>query len=207
MNTDSNLALLQSAAREDANAVNELLQRHTEWLWGYVRKHMGSGVRRFETSADLVQDTLRKLLEQGPHFLPRDDGEFRRLVAKIVLNRIIDLHRWGRHPGRAVNQAEEEHTVTQIGPLERSDQSPSRVLERNEEEARARLALELCDPDDAYILKLRFWDELSFEEIASRLEIQANAARMRANRARLKLGAMIRRLESGELDDIASDLD
>lgn len=206
MSDESNLTLLESAASQDPAAIEELLRRHTEWLWGYVRKKMGAGVRRFETSADIVQDALRKLLEQGPHFLPRDDGEFRRLVAKIVLNRIIDLHRWGRQPGRAVHQADDDHTVTRIGPLERTDQSPSRVLERNEEEARARLALELCEPDDAHILKLRFWEELSFEEIATQLGIQANAARMRANRARLKLGTMIRRLESGEIDEIATDL-
>ena len=92
--SDSSVQLLARAHDGDAEAVDALIARHRDWLWSYVRRHMNDGLRHFEASEDVVQDVLRKLIQRGPRFIPRNDDEFRRLVATIVINRLRDRHDW-----------------------------------------------------------------------------------------------------------------
>lgn len=203
------VVLLDSARRGDAQALEQLVERHREWLWAYVRRHMGEHLRRFEASEDVVQEALRRLLQQGPAFVPRDDDEFRRVVAVIVLNRLRDQHRWARVRGRELGGAslDADGAATRIGIAARTQDRPSQVVARNEEEALVRLALELLDPDDTAVLRLRSMEGLAFAAVGERLGIEPDAARMRFNRAMGRLGAMMARIEEGRLEELGGELD
>jgi RNA polymerase sigma-70 factor (ECF subfamily) len=61
--------------------------------------------------------------------------------------------------------------------------SPSGRAAGNEEQLRARLALESLDASDREILHLRYLEDLSFAEIASRLGLGLSAVKMRHVRA------------------------
>ncbi len=114
-----------------------------------------------------MQDVLRALIERGPAFIPRDDSQFRRLVATIVLNRLRDRNDYVRaaRPDRGREQSAAGQ-VSRVSAAAPSVDSPSRAAIRNEEASHLELALELLNSDDAYIIRRRCWDEADFEVIA-----------------------------------------
>jgi RNA polymerase sigma-70 factor (ECF subfamily) len=199
--------LLARAHEGEESALDELVARQRDWLWRYVRRHMNPGLRAFETSEDVLQDVLYNLFRRGPVFVPRNEGEFRRLVATIVLNRLADRHAWARAERRDKGrEAALQRSDGQVHePATSSVQGVSRVAMQREEHSQVQLALELLDPDDARIIRLRKYDELEYAAIAEAEGIAADAARMRYNRALRKLGAMIRRVEEGSFEGLAPD--
>jgi DNA-directed RNA polymerase specialized sigma24 family protein len=62
--------------------------------------------------------------------------------------------------------------------------------------------MELLEPEDRKILALRHWDNQSFPEIGERLGIPSNTARMRNNRAIVRLTEKILVLKTGKLDQV-----
>lgn len=198
------LPLLERVREGDGSALEQLVERHQAWLLGFVRARMGARLRELEASGDVVQEVFRRLLRAGPRLRPRDEDEFRRLVGTIVLNRLRDLHR-----RLHVRERGQDGSSTQpsIEALARSAESPTRLAARNEEAELVRLALELSDPDDAHVLRLRNWEGLSFEELGRELGIEPDAARMRFTRALRRLGAMMRRIEEGRLHELGAQPD
>jgi DNA-directed RNA polymerase specialized sigma24 family protein len=77
--------------------------------------------------------------------------------------------------------------------------TPSKSAERLEGEAWVRLGMELLDPMDRDVIVLRRWNELSFPEIGEHLGLSPNTARMKYNRAVLKLGDEVMALRRGDL--------
>ena len=199
--------LLRSAYGGDRKALNDLLALHRGWLWSYVRRHMGAGLRAFETSEDVVQDVLRNLILRGPHIIPRHEDDFRRFVATIVVNRLIDRHEWihadRRSRGQECGQDEVDGALR--GAADRSQETPSRVAIRKEESDQVELALQLIDPDEAHLIRLREWEGLSFDEIGTRVGATSDTARKGFGRAVRSLGRMLRKLDSGDLSDLAPD--
>lgn len=191
--------LLRRGQSGDLRALEQLIEQHRGWLWSYVRRRMGSDHRRWLASEDVVQDTFKKLLERGPRFVPRDENEFRRFVATIVVHRLHDLRR--RNP---LPEAPARSTV--IGRLADPGERPDQRLDRHEERALVHLALELVDPEDAVVVQLRTFEAKSHREIGDALGTSAEAARARCNRALRRLGLMMRRIEAGALDTALLDL-
>jgi RNA polymerase sigma factor (sigma-70 family) len=186
-----------------------LLERHRPWLWKYVSRHMSAGQRAFETSEDVVQDVLRRLLEQGPAFIPQDEDQFRRLVATVVLNHLRNRHDWihaaKRSPGQG--KAQDSDAISRIGVAAHSKHSPSRIAARREEEGFLHLALTLIDPEDAQVIRLKEWQGSSYAAIGQELGVAEGTARMRFRRAVQRMGAMAKRLMEGNLKDLAPDLE
>lgn len=83
--------------------------------------------------------------------------------------------------------------------------TPSKRMEQQELEAWLRLGVELLNENDREVIVLRQWEDLPFEEIGKRLEITANAARMRNERAVGRLAKLLGRLRRGNLADILQD--
>lgn len=204
---DSTIAQLERYHSGHADALDAILAQHRDWLWSYVRRNMGNHLRALETSEDVVQDVLRTLIERGPAFVPQDDSQFRRLVATIVLNRLRDRNDYIRAARRDRNRelSGEAGQISRIGAAAPSVDSPSQAAIRNEEASFLELALELLPSDDAHIIRRRRWDGAEFEEIAAEVEMTPTAVQRRHLRAVTKLGAMIRKLEVGDLSELAPD--
>ncbi|MBL8755170.1 MAG: hypothetical protein JNK15_17835, partial [Planctomycetes bacterium] len=65
-----------------------------------------------------------------------------------------------------------------------------------------RLALELLEPEDREIVRLRDYDQLSFGAIAAQLGLTEDAARMRHKRAMPKLARTLESLRTGRVGDL-----
>jgi RNA polymerase sigma-70 factor, ECF subfamily len=135
---------------------------------------------RHEDAADVVQDSLRKLVHSGQYDAQR--GPKRAWFLKVVRNGALDVLR-KRKP-------EDEGAIAQ---LEDTDLSPAEATEQNELKSLIRQQLEGMDVVQREIVLLRDFHDLSYAEIAEVMEIRAGTVMSRLHRARKELRQRMRR--------------
>ena len=133
-----------------------------------------------EDAADVVQDSLRKLVHSGQYDAQR--GPKRAWFLKVVRNGALDVLR--------KRKAEDEGAVAQ---LEDTDLSPAEATEQNELKSLIRQQLEGMDVAQREIVLLRDFHDLSYAEIAEVMEIRAGTVMSRLHRARKELRQRMRR--------------
>lgn len=208
METPSSTLLSRWYEQGDEDAMARLVERHRPWLWRYARSKMSTRVRAFCTSEDVVQEALVQLLRVGPTVPVGTEEHFRGLIARMVLNRILDTASYATAQRR--DHARRERIATELvsrtGPSERTSMSPLRRAAASEESNRVRLALELLDPEDHEVIRLHRYEGLAFAEVATRLDTSPRAANKRYERAVTRLGSVLRRIESGDLSEYAEQV-
>jgi RNA polymerase sigma factor (sigma-70 family) len=96
-------------------------------------------------------------------------------------------------------------TVLSLDASRRRAKTPSKSAERHEREAWIRMGMEFLESEEREVILLRKWENLSFPEIGKRMKISKDAARMRHNRAVLKLAEKVGALRRGELPLVEED--
>lgn len=184
----------------DPQGLEALIERHLPWIHAHVRKRLGMKLRKKTESSDVVQDAMVQFLKYGPRIAVNSDASFRALLIRIVENALRDRNDWFRAKRRAasVERPIASDTVLYIDPPKEQVKTPSVGVQKNEREAWIRLGLELLSPDDRRIIILRQWESLPFKEIAIQLDITAEAARMRHNRAVGRLSEQIGSMRRGD---------
>ena len=178
--------------------LNHLLERDLTWIHDRVQKRLGPALRGKTDSVDIVQDAMVEVLRYAPRFVVDSQARFRALMSKIVENVLRDKNDFYRARRRAMSRE-----GSQLGPVTLDGlgaapaTNPDAAAERNEEQSRMRLALELLSPEDREVIILKVWEGLDFPAIGDRLGLKANTARMRFNRAMPKLAEKIERLSNG----------
>jgi len=194
--------LLQNWHQGDPAALDELLRRHLPWIRRRVSERLGPVLRSKAETQDFVQEALLQVLRYGPRFLLGSDAGFRKLVARIIENMLRDQHDWYSAHRRAVSRERPLPASSVLcldGPVQRVT-PPRELAQRHEWQAQVRLALELLSPDERRVLLWREWEHRSFGEIGAALGLTEDAARMRCNRALLRLSAMVEQLRRQDLD-------
>jgi RNA polymerase sigma-70 factor (ECF subfamily) len=121
-------------------------------------------VGRAEDAQDATQTTFIKAFRSLPRF--RGESGVRTWLYRIAINEAMSLVRSRRNTSDLADEP---------GPA-----PEPRMVERLAVEA----ALTQVSADHRAVLVLRFWEGLSYEEIASVLQISLSAAKMRLHRAR-----------------------
>ena len=135
---------------------------------------------RHEDAADVVQDSLRKLVHSGQYNAHR--GPKRAWFLKVVRNGALDALR-KRKP-------EDEEAVDQ---LKDDDLSPAEAVEQNELKHIIRQQLARMVVAQREIILLRDFHNLTYAEIAEVMEIRAGTVMSRLHRARQELRQRMRR--------------
>ena len=198
---DKTLELLQRWNEGDRQALDLLVEKNLSFLAARVRRRLGSFLRRKEETMDIVQDAMVEFLRYGPRSLLSNQAQFRALLGKVVENVLRDKYDWFTAKRRDLHKERPLPGDTLLGldPGVRSPTTPSEAAQRNEEEARIRLALELLPPPDRKVLVLRIFEEKGFREIGESLGIGEDGARMRFRRALPKLSRKVESLKKGDL--------
>lgn len=191
----------------DALALDALVARDLGWIRARVRARLGPLLRAKEETDDVVQDALLELLRYGPRFLLKSRSHFRALLARIVENVLRDQTDRFQAYKRA---ARREVSLENCGSLSldvpmATDTTPSEAAEKAEWRALLRIGLELLDSKEREVVLLRQWDGLHFNEVAARLSISEDAARMRFQRALARLSGIIERLRAGRIHELLGD--
>jgi RNA polymerase sigma-70 factor, ECF subfamily len=174
-------ALLRAARDGSPEALDRLYASVAGRLLTLVRLRMGPSLRAHLESRDILQATLLKSFQHIDEFEGEGSASLMAWLARIAENEIrdrADYHARGRRDGaRDVPLDGEGLTIRAPG------RSPLSVAVLHEDAERLERALERLEPSHREVILLRKFEELSFREIASRMDRSEDACRMLLARA------------------------
>jgi RNA polymerase sigma factor (sigma-70 family) len=171
-------ALLLREASNDPAAFTELYRRHVEAVHGWLR-------RRIEWAAgDLTAETFARAWLNRGRFRNERDGSALPWLLGIAANLLADAARHDRIETRARER---------LGlPVDLAhDDGYTQVEQRLSPRVALAKHLASLAPGERDALELRIVKELSYEEVAERLEIRPAAARLRVSRALRRLALSV----------------
>lgn len=171
--------LLSLAKQGRPEAIAQLLERYLPRLQRWASGRLPMHSRSLLDTADLVQDTLLRVLEGLDRIEVRGPGGFQAYVRQAVLNRIRDEVRWsGRRPG----PDGVPETLHDRSPSPFENAVGAEVLERYER------GLAGLDEEDRELLHLRIELDFDYEEIVAMTgRPSRDAVRMAVQRALSRL--------------------
>lgn len=155
-----------------------------ELYWGSIQTYLLRLVGEAEAAADLTQETFYRAFK-SIHRLPGEqDLRFKPWLYKIATNRAITYSQ-ARKRRRWLSldflkSQGEETAMTPAWLLDTSDQTLASEVSQEVVTTLARLP-----KDQVAVLLMRFYHDLSIEEIGQVLNLKDNAVRARLRRARL----------------------
>lgn len=159
-------SLIEEARDGRTDAFREIFNQFSDKLYGYAISRTASK----DDALDVVQDTFVDLWGGLQRFQYRSDEEFGGFVFKILKRKISRQHRARR------------------GDISLEDIDASISYEIEVEDYRFVTGnVDTLSPKYREVVRLRYWAQMSFGEIASVLNIKEGAAKVRHHRAIEKL--------------------
>jgi len=176
----SDLELLEAWRAGDRAAAGELFDRHAESVYRFFANKVDRDVE------DLVQITLmacvkgRDRVVNGTHFRAYLFGAARNVLRTYLYKR-----------GRMREDAD-----LGISSIRDLGVGPSTLFAAHQEQRLLLKALRAIPVESQLLLELRYWEELSTEELALVFAVPAGTIKSRLSRARKRLERTLRELES-----------
>ena len=198
---DLSKELVESAQRGDRDALNERFAFSWPQVLQAVRRKMGSRLRRFQDSYDVVQGTLEEAFRQFKNFQWQGEGSFKYWLYTLARNRLRkDAHFYSakKRGGGKLPGFLKTGRAGDGGFRPADTMTGSRLAQMNERKIRVRLAMDRLDREKREILELREYLGLSHMEIGQALRLEPDAARMRVVRAKEALVKAIMEVKQEE---------
>ena len=179
--------LIDQAVQGDRAAFTQLVERHKDRLFASMLQVTGSP----DEAEDAVQDAFIRAFLKLDTF--QRNSQFFTWLYRIAFNSILSRRRRKR-PNVSLDQFRE------VSGMEFSSDGPDvdEGMVRDERVDLVRRAIESLSEAHRTVLVLREMDELSYEEIASILEISIGTVRSRLNRGRAQLKLAIETIMTAE---------
>ena len=180
----SDRVLLNNYISGDRSAISELIERHSV----RVRNYIGMMVRNDDVADDIFQETFIKAVKVIDTGRYTDSGKFLSWVLRIAHNRVLDHFRREK-ASRQINEAEAGYDV--IGTMRFSEPTAEDDIVHGEIEETIRELIALLPNEQQEVVRLRYYDKLSFAEIAEQTDVSINTALGRMRYALINLRRMI----------------
>lgn len=172
-------ALVQECAAGSETACTRLVTDHQRMVHQLALHLLGDP----QEALDLSQEVFLKVFRTLPQF--RGQSTLRTWIYRIVVNQASNRQRWWRRRRRSQQVAIEEHTALHGELPDASEFSmPDRVLQERETAGRVWRALDQLPFEQRAVIVLREIDGLSYEEIATSLNVAVGTVKSRLARAR-----------------------
>lgn len=164
-----------------------LINRYRDKIFGFIY----SKVRNQELTEDLFQDTLFKIVRTLKKGRYNEEGKFLSWTIRIAHNIIIDYYR-KQNKMRKVYDTEDFSLfdILHDASLDAQDQ-----MIRKQMIKRIRILIEMLPGEQKEVLKLRMYEELSFQEISEKTGVSINTALGRMRYALINLRKIIEEKE------------
>lgn len=175
--------LVKFYAEGDNNAFDVLLERHEEKIFSYIFFI----VRNQDVANDIFQETFMKAvvtIQQGRYV---ENGKFQAWITRIAHNLIIDYFRQTRNENCVSNEDVDYDLFNDIKLAEATVESRM-VREQVLEDVK--LLVEHLPQNQKEVVFMRYYQELSFKEIAEITGVSINTALGRMRYALLNLRKM-----------------
>lgn len=187
------LALLERAKGGDVEARELLFAACYPRVLETVRKRLGTGLRRFHESGDVLQEALLHAARDLERVEAQSEDDLFGWLARVVENRLRDLARFHGAVKREAGRERREASIADqeegdfLAAREESAETPSVLAVQGEDRERLHRALRTLEPGRQRVIELRNRD-LAWAEVARELELpSAGAARMLHARALVDL--------------------
>jgi len=158
-------SVIERARSHDADALAEIYRRYVRRVFGLCR-YMLESRESAEDATSEVFLRLRRSIESYDGSIP-----FPRWLLRVAGNECIDALRRQRRGRRVIVEVEDRGTAVEAPSAE---SSPLSVVMRKEERLDVRDAIARLPENYRLPLVLRYYSELSYEEIAQQLDLQRN---------------------------------
>lgn len=181
-------SLIQRAQKGDPEAFATLVDEHQRYVYNLALRV----VRDENEALDLTQETFVRAWTALPNF--RGQSQFRTWLYRITTNLC-----YNRLPGlrRSLNDLGDD-VLPEVVESEDTASNPLRVLESNEIRIQLHQAIDQLDANYKILIVMRYHDELSYEEIASLLNLPLGTVKTGLFRAREKLRLALQGFTSEE---------
>jgi RNA polymerase sigma-70 factor, ECF subfamily len=185
---DQEQSLIRRAQKGDHDSFAALVEEHQHYVYNLALR-----VLKDENEAlDLTQETFVRAWTALPNF--RGQSQFRtwlyRIVTNLCYNRLPNLRRSLNDLGEDVLEEIPESGID----------SPARKMEANETKAHLFQAIDELDAHYKLLITLRYQSELSYEEIASTLNLPLGTVKTGIFRAKEQLRKSLAHLEETWID-------
>ena len=177
-------ALIERCLAGDQVAWEEIVRLHRRKVFNIAYKFVG----KHDLAEDLTQDIFLKLYRSLDTFDRR--ANFQTWLISVSRNLCIDHHRSVRKERETINRDVDASTLT---PVSR-DRSAYAQLELRDRVQLLRAALDMLPPTLRTAVLMRDIQELTYQEIADRLNVPEGTVKSRINRGRTELARQIQRL-------------
>ena len=143
-------------------------------------------VAQFDEAEDLTQEIFVKLFRALPTYDRR--ASFETWLTRVSRNLCIDRYRRRRREEERFTDEVDPDTM----PLDELVSRPDATLEQRDQVAMVRRALAMLPPTYRQAVALRDVHDLSYEEIARRLQLAEGTVKSRINRGRKELARHFR---------------
>ena len=157
--------IVERARGQDSEALGEIYRRYARRVFGLCRYMLDSR----ESAEDATSEVFLRLQRSIENY----DGSipFPRWLLRVAGNQCIDALRRRQRGGRVIVEVEEGAAVIEATS---SAPSPLGAVISKEERAQVRNAIAGLAENYRVPLVLRYYSELSYDEIAQKLELERN---------------------------------
>lgn len=168
----------------DSSAMSQLVERHSRRVRDYIRMM----VKDRDLAEDIFQDTFIKVvrvIDEGRYV---DNGKFLSWVLRIAHNQVIDYFR-SQKQNKAVSESDAGYDV--LGTLRFAEKTVEDRLVGEQIERDVRALVELLPAEQREVVRMRYYHNLSFKEIAEQTGVSINTALGRMRYALINLRRLI----------------
>jgi RNA polymerase sigma-70 factor, ECF subfamily len=170
--------LMERVVQDDREALAELFRRYQGPLYNFFLRSIG----RPEDAEDLAMETLLRVFETAPRFR---GGSFRAWIYRLALNILRDRARRLRYrPECLASSIADAWSALED---QRQEGRPEEMALRGDLAARVRDAIRRLPEKERTALILREYQQLSYAEISTALEVSLPSVKMLLLRGREKV--------------------
>ena len=182
----SDQTLLEMYQQGNREAVSQLLERHTRRVRDYVRLL----VKDNDVADDLTQEVLIKVVKVLDEGRYTDKGRFLPWVLRIAHNRVLDYFRTQKH-NKTVSESSAGFDVLGSKNFAEPSIEDRIISEQRADEIRA--LVEELPEEQRQVVKMRYYEGMSFKEIAEHTGVGINTAIGRMRYALINMRQMIKK--------------
>ncbi len=180
----SDRELLNLYLQGNKSAISTLIEKYNRRVRDYIRMMVGDA----DVAADIAQETFIKavsVIDEGRY---TDSGKFQSWILRIAHNKALDYFRAQKN-NNSVSESSAGYNV--LGTMKYADRSVEDSMISEQIRADVRALVELLPDEQREVVKLRYYSDLSFKEIAEQTGVSINTALGRMRYALINLRRMI----------------
>lgn len=180
----SDQELLNGYLSGNESSINELVERHRKRIFDYINMM----VRDADVADDILQETLIKVMRFLSEGRYKESGKFLSWVLRIAHNQVIDHFRRKKQQNH-ISESEAGYDLLNNKNLTEANVEDRLIAHQIQEDVR--LLVDFLPEEQRDVVRMRYYMNMSFKEIADQTDVSINTALGRMRYALINLRKMI----------------